>query len=62
MRVIKEGFIPEEYIYQATCNHCKTEIEFAAKEAKRTNDQRDGDFYTVKCPLCGREVHKAARR
>lgn len=62
MRIIKRGFIPENYVFQATCGHCKTEVEFEANEAKRTNDQREGDFLTVKCPLCGRDIHVDCKR
>ena len=57
MKIIKKGNIPEEKIYRSECYNCKTEFEFQAREAKLTRDQRDGDFLTVDCPLCGVSAH-----
>jgi len=59
MKIIKKGNIPDEKIYQAKCYNCKTEIEFVQKEGVVTRDQRDGDFITVQCPLCGCGIHTA---
>jgi RNase P subunit RPR2 len=56
MRIIKEGKLPEEILKRLTCSHCHTEFEFAMKEAKYNSDQRDGDYYTIPCPLCCRTI------
>jgi len=56
MKVIKRGQKPEERIYRATCNNCKSVLEFTAGEAKYNSDQRDGDFSSVDCPVCGSNV------
>lgn len=52
MKIIRQGQIPEERIIRKSCKRCKTLFEFPLKEAKRTFDQRDGDFTTIKCPTC----------
>jgi RNase P subunit RPR2 len=56
MRIISKGQIPEERLVESICNKCKTVFEYALKEAKYTSD-RDGDFYTVACPLCGDRIY-----
>lgn len=57
MRIIKRGIPPQERLFAATCRSCHTEIEFKKSEGKVTASQRDGDFITVVCPVCGRSVH-----
>lgn len=52
MRVIKQGQLPEEKLYTITCFNCKTQFEFARKEAQYQSDWRDGDFLRIDCPLC----------
>jgi hypothetical protein len=61
MRIIKEGIDPLEMIYRATCTYCKTEIEFARKEANVTYDQREGDWLSVQCPLCKNSINCSIR-
>lgn len=53
MEIIKEGELPGSKTYTATCNSCKTVFRFRAGEAKYITDQRDGDYYSVTCPLKG---------
>lgn len=60
MEILKRGKLPEDKTYEARCNHCKTEIRFQQREGHITHDQRDGDFITVNCPVCGNKVHTAA--
>lgn len=52
MQIVKRGEAPEEKVIDATCVRCRTEVRFRVGEAKYVNDQRDGDFYQVKCPVC----------
>lgn len=63
MKIIKEGNLPSERKFTATCSNCKCHFEFLAKEAEYRSDQRDGDFYEVKCPQsgCGRANYVNAR-
>jgi hypothetical protein len=58
MRIIKHGVPPSEKLYEAMCNKCGTVIEFKAGEAKRVNDQRDGDYLTISCPICYNMIFK----
>lgn len=57
MKIIEQGQIPEEKTYQCTCRNCKTVFEFKKYEARYVSDQRDGDFLTISCPICGREAN-----
>ena len=57
MKILKRGTRPAESIHTGTCCTCNTEVEFARSEGKITYDQRDGDFVTVKCPVCGSSIH-----
>lgn len=52
--IIRQGIIPENQPIQATCGHCRTVFSFLPIEAKYNADQRDGDFYSIPCPLCKR--------
>lgn len=62
MRVIKRGTPPSDRPYLVECRTCKSEIEFLRIEAKFTPDQRDGDYLTIKCPVCHDEIHTSAHR
>ena len=52
MRIIKQGLIPEEVVYKITCGNCETFFEFLQKEGKFCDDQRDGAFVQINCPVC----------
>jgi len=54
MKILKEGKLPQEKTYTATCRDCKTVFEFKQKEAKMNYDQRDGNYLSVNCPVCWR--------
>ena len=56
MKIIRRGTLPTEKVYEGTCNHCDTVVEFQAKEAKLVSDQRDGDYYEIQCPVCGHTI------
>lgn len=62
MKILKEGKRPEDAVHRGTCTRCTTEIEFARSEGVITHDQRDGDFVSVDCPVCGHRVHSALSR
>jgi hypothetical protein len=57
MEIIKKGQPKNEKTYHATCRDCGTRIKFQRKEAKETFDQRDGNYLTVKCPVCVENIH-----
>lgn len=58
MKIIKRGILPSERDMEAHCMACKTVFEFTpSKDAKRVNDQRDGDSWKVACPVCGRQTY-----
>lgn len=59
MKILKEGKRPEATVHRGTCNWCDTEIEFARHEGTVTHDQREGDYVSVDCPVCGHSVHSA---
>jgi ribosomal protein S27E len=57
MKIIKQGTPRSEDVFEGRCMDCKTVVQFKRSEAKYTPDQRDGDFLTVACPVCGRAIH-----
>ena len=57
MFIIKRGKKPEDTVNRGTCNRCRTEVEFRRSEGEVTHDQRDGDFVSVDCPVCGHKIH-----
>lgn len=61
MKIIKRGAPPSEIPLQATCHHCKTEIEFVPLEAQFIADQREGDYYRIPCPVCLIYIYKNAK-
>lgn len=52
MKIIKRGEVPGNEVYRLDCNHCHTEFEIKASEAKYSSDQRDGDYLSIDCPVC----------
>lgn len=59
MKIIKEGKKPEDLWHQPTCYNCKTVVEFQVFEGTITREQRDGDYVTVSCPICGYNINSA---
>lgn len=57
MRILKQGVNPDDIVQQGTCYRCRTEVEFTRKEAKFHCDQRDGDSYSVPCPVCNSRIY-----
>jgi RNase P subunit RPR2 len=53
VKITKVGSRPEDKEYRASCRNCKSEVEFRRNEAEYISDQRDGDFLSVRCPICG---------
>jgi predicted RNA-binding Zn-ribbon protein involved in translation (DUF1610 family) len=51
MEIIKRGEIPV-HTYDVTCRHCKTEFRFQKDEAVYHCDPRDGDYLSIRCPVC----------
>ena len=58
MKIIKEGVDPATQPMYATCSRCRTQIQFLPGEASYHSDQRDGDFYQIKCPVCPAMITK----
>lgn len=61
MEILSRGTLPEEREHIATCGYCNTKIKFIQSEAKYVPDQRDGDFLTIGCPVCSRQIRKSVR-
>lgn len=57
MKIIKKGTPPSDKVYEGTCRSCKTVVEFKQSEGKVTHDQRDGNFVSVRCPVCNSLIH-----
>ena len=56
MEIINRGKLPSERVYTATCTNCGSVLRFTHAEATHHSDQRDGNFVSVKCPVCHHNV------
>lgn len=52
MKIIKSGNTKKPKEVKCTCQRCECKFSFTEKEAKFVSDQRDGNYYAVKCPEC----------
>ena len=50
----------EPVTISVSCRACGCEFTFNPPDARYEVDQRDGDFYRVPCPTCGKDCTKAA--
>lgn len=59
IKITKRGTAPKEKSHKAKCGTCKTEMRFKRNSPGVTLafDQRDGDFFTFLCPVCGAIVN-----
>ena len=60
MEILHKGTPPSARVHEATCNTCKTQIRFKQYEAKYHSDQREGDYLSIGCPVCGHSITKQA--
>lgn len=60
MRVLKKGR-SKDWKTRVDCNCCDARLEVSSADCSRVSDQRDGDFYSCKCPECGHHVTICAR-
>lgn len=56
MEILKRGTPPDDREYKGTCHTCDTVVLFKRSEARLVDDQRDGSFLVVKCPICARDI------
>lgn len=61
MRIINKGVDPKTKPIMASCNRCKTVVEFMPNEAQYHSDPREDDFYTVVCPVCDSTISAQVR-
>ena len=59
MKILKKGNKPEDRVYRNTCSNCRSELEFFAHETQLVSDQRDGNYFTIKCPVCGYSKYRS---
>ena len=53
MQIIKRGVIPAERKWRGNCFHCSSIMEAKQSELTIQSNQRDGEWATTKCPVCG---------
>ena len=61
IEILERGMLAEDKPYEAICNRCRSRLRFLRGDAKFTDDQRDGVFLTITCPVCGDLVHRQAK-
>lgn len=52
MEIIRRGEDPKKKPLREKCDNCHTIIRFTKDEATFRYDQRDGNYYEIKCPVC----------
>jgi RNase P subunit RPR2 len=52
VKVISRGVDPKDFAYRMSCSNCKSLLEFVVGDLTSTHDQREGAYYTLKCPVC----------
>ena len=57
MEILKKGELPQEKQADFNCNNCGSELRAKISEGKITYDQRDGDYVTFVCPVCGQNIY-----
>lgn len=65
VRIMRTGKLPSQREWEGTCWKCRTAVEFLQEDATRHgNDQIDGDWAVVKCPLdgCGNEINGSIKK
>ena len=60
VEVIAKGKTARDPNITATCGSCNARLCFRKSEARFEADQRDGDVYVIRCPVCRRDVWIAA--
>ena len=55
MKIIKQGELPKNKVYQLVCHQCKTIFEFEKHEAQLFNDRGDM-VLVIDCPVCKRTL------
>jgi endogenous inhibitor of DNA gyrase (YacG/DUF329 family) len=59
IRVLKRGISSSDYLFQATCKSCGSELDWRREDGFRyhAGDQRDPTpFSQVRCPVCTHKV------
>lgn len=58
MKVVKKGKMGEPWVNRkVTCESCTAKIKLEAGDSVRlVSDQRDGNYYELKCPECGESI------
>ena len=51
MEILKRGSVFPKTA-DVTCRNCKSILRINEDDGAKHFDQRDGDFLTVKCPVC----------
>lgn len=59
IKIIHRGVKPDELPIQVSCRSCSTLFEFHQTDARVVFDQRDGDYYSIACPVCSATCTKA---
>lgn len=56
VRIVKLGSNPMDKVYQGECINCRTVVEFKRSSARLHDDQRDGAYLSVTCPVCRNSI------
>lgn len=61
IEIIKRGAPKAEKPITCTCRGCDSILRFKtdSNDVRLVYDQRDGDYFQLKCPVCGDDVKVA---
>lgn len=57
IKIITKGVNPKAILLRGSCYNCKTVVECSKDDAKNTYDQRDGNSWSVVCPVCSGSIY-----
>lgn len=57
MKIIEKGRPPHEREWRVTCTNCGTRFECLQNEGAVIDDQRDGRYILVHCPVCSNQCY-----
>lgn len=61
IKITKPGALPDTKVLSTACTNCGCQFSFNPPDAKYEADQRDGDFYRIACPTCGKDCFTSVR-
>jgi Fe-S-cluster-containing hydrogenase component 2 len=56
IKLITRGEDLDNCEYEGKCYHCKSTVTACPSDGTRGSSQRDGMWFTIKCPVCQKRI------